>query len=76
MGFIVPAVLEPPFGNHNFQTLKTFFEELRVKEHLQTKRIFGTEKKTLTARDVTGFYTFFSARKSGNFLHIFGRFPC
>ena len=32
-------------------------------------------KKTMTARDVTGFCAFFSAWKSGNFLHIFGRFP-
>ena len=29
----------------------------------------------MTARDVTGFYAFFSARNSGNFLHILGRFP-
>ena len=35
---------------------------------------FGTEK-TMTVRDVTGFCAFFFARKSGNFLHIFGRFP-
>ena len=32
-------------------------------------------EKTMTARDVTGFYAFFSARRSGNFLHIFERFP-
>ena len=32
-------------------------------------------KKTMTARDVTGFYAFFSARESGNFLHILERFP-
>ena len=31
----------------------------------------GTEK-TMTDRVVTGFYTVFSARKSGNFLHILG----
>ena len=36
--------------------------------------VFGTEKN-MTARDVTGFHAFFSARKSGNFLHILGRFP-
>ena len=29
----------------------------------------------MTARDKTGFYAIFSARKSGNFLHILGRFP-
>ena len=29
----------------------------------------------MTAGDVTGFCAFFSARKSGNFLHILGRFP-
>ena len=34
----------------------------------------GTEK-TMTATDVTGFCAFFSARKSGNLLHILGRFP-
>ena len=34
-----------------------------------TKR--GTEK-TMTARDVTGFYAFFSAWKSGNFPPHFG----
>ena len=28
----------------------------------------------MTARDVTGFYAFFSARKSCNCLHILGRF--
>ena len=33
----------------------------------------GTEK-TMTAKDVTGFYAVFSARKSGNFLHILGHF--
>ena len=30
--------------------------------------------KTMTARDVTGFYAFCSARKSGNFLHSLGPF--
>ena len=36
----------------------------------------GTEKKkNHDSRDVTGFYAYFSARKSGNFLHILGRFP-
>ena len=29
----------------------------------------------MTARDVTGFYASFSARKSGNFLQILGPFP-
>ena len=29
----------------------------------------------MTARDVTGFCALFSARKSGDFLHILGRFP-
>ena len=28
----------------------------------------------MTARDATGFYAFFSARISGNFLHIWGDF--
>ena len=31
-------------------------------------------KKTVTARDLTGFYAFFSTRKSGKFFHIFGGF--
>ena len=35
---------------------------------------FGTEK-TMTATDVTGFYGFFSAWKSGNFLLILGPLP-
>ena len=30
----------------------------------------GPQKKTMTAKDVTGFCAFFSPRKSGNFLHI------
>ena len=30
--------------------------------------------KAMTARDVTGFCAFVSARKSGNFLHIWGDF--
>ena len=34
----------------------------------------GTEK-TMTATDVTEFCAFFSARKSGNFLHILGPVP-
>ena len=29
----------------------------------------------MTATDMTGFCAFFSTWKSGNFLHIFGRFP-
>ena len=29
-------------------------------------------KRTMTARDVTGFYALFSAWKSGHFLHILG----
>ena len=33
------------------------------------------DPKTMTTRDVTGFYAFFFARKSGNFLRILGRFP-
>ena len=32
-------------------------------------------KTNMTPRDVTGFYAFFSAQKSGNILHIVGRFP-
>ena len=28
--------------------------------------------KTMTARDVTELYAFFSARKTGKFLHILG----
>ena len=36
---------------------------------------FRKNKKNMTARDVTGFYAFFSARNSGNFLHILGQFP-
>ena len=31
-------------------------------------------KKPVTARDVTGFYALFSARKSGDFLHVLGCF--
>ena len=33
------------------------------------------DQKTMTAREVTGLYAFFSSRKSGNFLYILGRFP-
>ena len=35
----------------------------------------GTEK-AMKATDMTGFYAFFSARKSGNFLHILGPVCC
>ena len=38
------------------------------------RRTIGTEK-TMTARDVTGLYAFFSAWKSSNFLHILGPLP-
>ena len=36
--------------------------------------VSGTEKNR-TATDMTGIYAFFSARKTGNFLHILGPFP-
>ena len=40
---------------------------------LSESPLIGTEK-TMTARGVTGFCAFISARKSGNFLHILRRF--
>ena len=36
--------------------------------------IWSQDRETMTARDVTGFYVFCSAQKSGNFLHIWGDF--
>ena len=38
------------------------------------KKLIPGPKKTITARDVTGFYAFFSAWKSGNFLRVLGPF--
>ena len=40
-----------------------------IVEYFWISSKFGTEK-TVTATDVTGFYAFFSARKSGNFMAI------
>ena len=37
--------------------------------------LYTQDRKTMTARDVTEFCALFSARKSGCFLHILGRFP-
>ena len=43
----------------------------------QCKRMFGIysgPEQTVTARRTTEFYAFFSAARSGNFLHIWGDF--
>ena len=56
-------------------TEKQSSEGVQTPKLPQGKYISGP-KKTVTATDVTGFYAFFSARKWGNFLHVFGPFPC
>ena len=43
-------------------------------EYLRRAHVSRNRKETMRATDVTGFYAFFSARKSGNFLHILGHF--
>ena len=47
-------------------------EELQGTNGFNSVRAKIKTHKTMTAKDVTGLYAFFSARKSGNFLHILG----